>query len=289
VAFRAEELPTGAIREKFIDAGQNPPDGVIIHYWLREKPEGEVTLAILDADGVELRAFTSEGEDKPRVTKEAGANRFVWDLRTAKPTKLDDPGKAGPFAQMADDAAAPRVLPGEYQVRLKVGELELTEKVEVVGDPRIPATEVELRRQYELKSQIRDDVSRVHEALNQLRRIRAQVEDWEKRLADDEQRKEIVELAGQVKEALAEVERELINVDADKPQPGAGRLKEKLAALSMMIDESDDAPTRGALEVQAMLGDQVESVQARLRKVIADEVGKLTKLLESAKLPLVGV
>jgi hypothetical protein len=38
-----------------------------------------------------------------------------------------------------------------------------------------------------------------------------------------------------------------------------------------------------------MLGDQVESVQARLRKVIADEVAKLTKLLQSAKLPLVGV
>jgi DNA-binding FrmR family transcriptional regulator len=289
VAYRAEELPTGAIRERFLDAGQNPPDGVIIHYWLRDKPEEEVTLTILDADGNELRSFSSEGDDKPRVSKELGANRFVWDLRTARPTKLDDPGKSGPFAMMADEVAAPRVLQGEYQVRLKVGELELTERVQVLPDPRIPASRTDLRRQFELKSQIRDDISRVHEALNQLRRIRGQVEDWEKRLADDEQRKDVVELAGQVKEALSEVERELINVDADKPQPGAGRLKEKLAALSQMIDESDDAPTRGAVEVQALLGDQVESVQARLRNVIADDVGTLTRMLEETKLPLVGV
>jgi photosystem II stability/assembly factor-like uncharacterized protein len=287
VAYRPVETPMGTMREQFLDAGHNPPDGVIIHYYLKDASDDEVRLEILDERGDVLREFSSKSENPPRVPVQQGANRFVWDMRGQKPTKLDDPPKNDRFAAMMEDAVAPRVVPGQYQVRLTVGDTVLTESFEIVPDPRLPVTADDLREQYELKSAIRDDLSRVHEALNQLRRIRKQVDSWVERFDGDDERKSIIEAADEVKNALGEIEAALINVDADKPQPGTSRLKEKLVALSVMIDESDDAPTQGARDVQAQLGDQVESTQARLGQVVRDDVERLNRMLADARVPAI--
>src|SRR5262249_49620815 len=61
VAFRRTETPSGTVQEQFLDAGRNPPDGVIIHYWLRE-PSDSLQLTILDADGNEVRSFGPKRE-----------------------------------------------------------------------------------------------------------------------------------------------------------------------------------------------------------------------------------
>ncbi len=41
-------------------AGENPPRGAIITYHLAEKPESEITLEVLDADGALMRRLSSE-------------------------------------------------------------------------------------------------------------------------------------------------------------------------------------------------------------------------------------
>src|SRR5260370_28308216 len=105
VTYRQQEIATGEKVKKYLDAGQNPPDGAVIHYALKEQPQGEVTLTFLTASGQVIRIFSSEekeeqqqsGSDKdkpkkkkePRVPKAAAANRFGWDLRYAPPTRID--------------------------------------------------------------------------------------------------------------------------------------------------------------------------------------------------------
>ncbi|HYI14135.1 MAG TPA: hypothetical protein VEX37_02015, partial [Thermomicrobiales bacterium] len=287
VAYRPVETAMGTNKEVFLDAGHNPPNGVVVHYWLKAQPDDELTVTILDADGNEVRSYSSKSEEPPKAPAAAGANRLVWDYRYARPTKLDDPPKNDRFAQMMEAGASPRALPGTYQVRLKVGETEQMQEFKILDDPRLSVSEKELQDQFELKLAIRDDISTVHEALNQLRGIKKQVEAWEGRLKDDDKREDVVKATAEVKEALVAVEGELTNLESDKPQPGTSKLKEKLAALSMMVDESDHAPTAGAIEVQAMIGDQLETIQARLRQTISDDVQKLVKLLETAKVPTI--
>lgn len=285
VAYRPVETASGGSREAFLDAGENPPNGVIVHYFLKDAPTGEVQLEFLDGNGEVLRSFSSTTEKGLRVPVAQGANRFVWDMRGTKPTALDDAPAADRFEAMMEEAVAPRVVPGEYQVRLTVGETTLTESFEILADPRLPVSAEELQRQYDLKSAIRDDLNSVHQALNQLRKIRKQVDAWAERFKDD--REEITTAAVSVKEALSEIEAALTNVDSQKPQPGTAKLKEKLVALSVMIDESDDAPTQGAQELHAELGDQLESTQARLSHVVRDDVQKLNELLKSANVQLI--
>ena len=285
VAYRPTEAPNGAPEESFLDAGNNPPDGVVIHYYLKSKPEGDATLDILDAAGNVVRTYSSSGDDKPKVLTEPGSHQIVWDMRGAKPTKLEDSGAQDRFAMMLESAVAPRVVAGTYQAQLKVGDTVLTESFDVKPDPRIDADQRALEEQYELKASIRDEVSRVHEALNQLRTVRKQLIAWTERTEEDEANKAIYEQANKLKEDLDEIEGKLLNVTADKPRPGASAIREKLVALSAMIDESDDRPTQGGQEVYAMLADQIEATTAQLRRTLTDDVAALNKKIVSATLP----
>src|SRR5260370_34752891 len=64
--FRRVETASGSVQEKFLDAGQNPPDGVVIHYWLRDKGDN-VRLEILDAGGEVVRSFSSKKGSAPEA------------------------------------------------------------------------------------------------------------------------------------------------------------------------------------------------------------------------------
>jgi hypothetical protein len=303
------------VQEKFLDAGQNPPDGVVIHYWLRDNVDS-VGLSILDAEGNEVRSFTSkrdkksasesgpsaEGEiqqataeeevaeaepeaDGPWAPNQRGMNRFVWDYRFEKPTKIES-GSRGSREEALENVGGPRAIPGAYQVRLAVGSESFTQPFEVLPDPRLPVSLADLRAQFELKLAIRDRTSETNTAINQIRRIRQQVEDWEKRAGD---RESIRDAARSLKDQLKTIEAELINVNFEKPRPGPNRIKEKFDALSSMIDESDDAPTRGAIDVYEMLRGQLEAQLAHLEQALDGPVKAFNDLIRAESLPPVGV
>src|SRR5205085_9314217 len=65
IVSKREERPGNIIVERPLNAGQNPPDGVIVYYTLASKPEGDVKLAFLDAQGNEIKSFASKTEQTP--------------------------------------------------------------------------------------------------------------------------------------------------------------------------------------------------------------------------------
>src|SRR5262249_25553932 len=160
-------------------------------------------------------------------------NRFVWDYRYARPSRIES-GSRGSREEALENVGGPRAVPGSYQVRLSVGDVTLTESFQLLADSRLPVTPVELKSQFEPKVKLRDRTSETNTAVNQIRRMRQQVEGWEKRAAD---RSAVVDAARSLKDQLRSVEAELINVEFEKPRPGPNRIKEKLDSLSSMIDE----------------------------------------------------
>jgi hypothetical protein len=139
-----------------------------------------------------------------------------------------------------------------------------------------------LQAQFDLKLAIRDRSSEAHAAINQIRRVRRQVEGWEKRATD---RTGVKDAARAVKDQLKAIEGELINLDFEKPRPGPNRLKEKLDALSSMIDESDDAPTRGAHDLYAQLRGQLEAQRRTLDEVLEGSARSFGDLVKSLDIP----
>jgi len=100
----------------------NPPYGVIITYYLKEKPKEEVKIIIRDGQGKTVREL--------KGTKKAGLNRLAWDLRYGPPPSLDERGRGF-------QARGPYVLTGTYEVTLQAAGQEMKTEVKVEGDPRI--------------------------------------------------------------------------------------------------------------------------------------------------------
>ena len=317
VAYRRQEKPGGVKVDKYLDAGQNPPNGVIVHYSLAEKPAGEVTLTFLDAAGTVIRTFSSEekpaeqssveaanptnpagGNEKkdekkePRVPKEIGANRFVWNMRYPDPIKIegyDDPayGLEGPLAP-----------PGTYHVQLKVGNQDPidTKPFHIQKDPRVTVTQEDLQTQFELLLAIRDKVSATHDTINTIRAIRRQVDEWERRarsnaLHETSKTNEAVITSGeQIKKSLAAIEAELLQIKAKKQLDTLDfpvKLSGKLAELSGVVASADAAPTRQAREVFEDLSASLDTQLQRLRQLITTEVAAFNTLIRDSQVPAI--
>ena len=123
-----------------------PPVGVMIDYYLDEEPSGEITLEIFNNIGKSIRLFSSAGlPQQPglldqsgmrgpeteriaghEITKDAGMQRFIWDMR--------HDGAWNPEESRAVQKG-PMVVPGTYQVKLTVGSWNRTERFEIRIDP----------------------------------------------------------------------------------------------------------------------------------------------------------
>jgi photosystem II stability/assembly factor-like uncharacterized protein len=300
--YRPKEKPNGEKVEVYRDAGQNPPDGVIVSYYLKQQPEGEVQLTFLDTQGNAIKTFSSavkeekpagdgnaatpkrEEKKEPRVLKEVGLNRFVWNMRYEDARKVD--GYVTPQGTLPGPAAAP----GQYQVRLTVGDETSTESFEIRRDPRMPATDEDLAAQFALLLKIRDKVSETHDAINTLRSIRQQVEEWERRVQDQENSAAITDAGKALKEKLTAIEEELIQVKVKNRGETLNlpiKLNAKMAGLSGPVGSADAAPTRQAYEVFDDLSARIDEQLRQLDAIVATDVAAFNALIRDSALPAI--
>ncbi len=166
-------------------AGQNPPDGAILHYRL-SSPATEVTIEILDRAGAVVRRYSSrdvpdppvEGRNTPDYWLRApqalgtspGLHRFVWDLRHPAPAVAS---YSYPIAAIA--GGTPRtpqgtlVAPGAYTARLRVDGAEFSAPLTVRMDPRVKTPAAGLQLQYATSRAIDAALARVAAALREAR------------------------------------------------------------------------------------------------------------------------
>jgi hypothetical protein len=159
----------------------------VVEYYLPSASNEAVVIEILDAKGTMLNSYSSEAparggrgnagaanmpgvggagpesqtdpdaaparraQPAPRVTKTAGLNRFAWDVRNQQGVTLP---------------------PGQYQVRLKTGNTNLTQPINVLIDPRIAAdgvTQADLQEQFEHNMRMRELVNSVNQLVTKVR------------------------------------------------------------------------------------------------------------------------
>ncbi len=298
IVARRFERPGGIFLERPLNAGQNPPSGVIVYYNLAEKPEGEVKLAFLDAAGNEIRSYTSKAERKkaadptdeeeeeekqePNVPNESGSNRFVWNMRYPDPHKVDG------YVASEGAMSGPVVAPGIYQVRLTVGDSSLVETFEVRPDPRVSATQADLEAQLALHLKIRDKLSETHDAINTLRNVRRQVDDWLKWTQEQPVHEQLADLGKSIKEQLKAVEDELIQSKAKTRQDTLNhpaKLNGKLAGLAGVVASAQAAPTRQSYEVLDDLSRRIDAQLQRLQAVIDGDVAAFNAVLREREVP----
>ncbi|MFQ6028442.1 MAG: WD40/YVTN/BNR-like repeat-containing protein, partial [Dehalococcoidia bacterium] len=282
----------GETLRTFLDAGENPSDGVLVTYYLKEKPAEPVTLSILDQDGALIQAFSSKlTEEKPDdeatdlwVPAQSGMNRFVWDIRYPAAAKV--PGDK----TTEDSLIGPLAPPGTYQVKLEAGQESRTESFEILPDPRVGASSEDFAAQFQLSVRIRDKVSETHDAINRLRSVRQQVEEWVQRAADHSAQDTVNDAAESLKEKLADIENELIQVEYQGARDRLDlptKLNRKLAELASVVYSADFAPPRQAYEVFDYLTCEIDQQLQRFQEVVDGEVSRFASLVQELEIPTI--
>lgn len=298
IVSRREERPGNITVEHPLNAGQNPPNGVIIYYTLTSKPESEIKLTFLDAQGNEIKSFVSQVEHKPvadptdeeeeqenkepSVPKEVGLNRFIWNMRYPDPRKVEG------YVASEGVLSGPVVAPGTYQVRLTVGDSALVKTFEVRQDPRVRASREDLEAQFSLHLKISDKLSETHDAINTLRNVRQQIDDWLKRTQQQSISRKLTSVGQSAKEKLKAIEDELIQSRAKTRQDTLNhpvKLNGKLAGLAGVVANAQAAPTKQAYAVFDDLSQRIDVQLQQLQEVLDTDVTAFNTLLRENNVP----
>ena len=270
---------------KFVDAGDNPPTGVVVCYYLKEKPESDVTLTFLDSGGEVIKSFSSGSEDGPEVPAEDGANSFVWNMRYPDARKVK--GEAMPqTGRAAVSLLGPVAAPGEYQVRLEAGGQVLTQDFEIAKDPGAQGSNEDLRAQFDLLMAIRDKISETHDSVSRLRSIREQVAGWKSRAEGRSGAEPVLEAAQQIEDKLTAVEDELFN-SGGETRATATKLNGKLASLTAVVASADWVPTQQSHGVFEDVSARADAQATVLQSAIDEDVPAFVALIHELEIPTI--
>jgi len=285
-------------------ATENPPAGAIISFYLAAKPEGEVVLEVLDADGNAVRTLSTlaktpytpadhpdrspEAEDKADLEVEAGLNRASWDLAYPEARWA-----AGSRIDTGTPRPGPLVLPGTYTLRLTVDGQSMTSPLEVVLDPRSSVGRSDLEAQLALALEIREALGRIAAMVENIRDIRKQVMDRNERLASNPAATDLVQLGEQLVTDLTAVEEAIHNPHAEVDydilggRHGGAKLYSRLSWLYVGAGAHDGPPTQGMEEVSAELLRELSAQEAALDGLVSGDLAELNTMAGELAVPYV--
>jgi len=287
------------------NVGQNPPNGVVVYYYLKSKPEGDIRLEFLDAKGDTIKTFSSKEKkdeggggsflaeffgitgDPNKLVKEAGMNRFVWDMRY--PDAVNTPGAV----LWGGNLRGPVAVPGNYGVRLIVGNQTLTESFEIKADPRLKLPLAEYQKQFDFLINVRDKITASHEAVNFIRDVRKQVDDLSKRVSDaGTDGKAVTAAAKDLNDKMKAIEEEILQVKAKSSQDPLNypiKLNNKIAVLADVASSMDAAPTDASITVFSQLSAKLDAQLAKLKEIREKDVPAFNQLVREQAVPAIMV
>jgi photosystem II stability/assembly factor-like uncharacterized protein len=295
--------PASAYRLRTLDqvdrrrpVGENPPGGAILDYYFKSEPSEEVTLEISDAQGNLVRRYSSKEQKKteqppewPDLSKppetipaKAGMNRFAWNLRYASPVETPGAFYAG------NGPEGPLVLPGTYQVKMAAGGKSQTGALEIKPDPRVKASADDLRRQFELAMKVRERITELHKAVNQIRDLRSQLVVLKKRLGEMPSAKPILDATAALDKKMTAVEQELIQIKMKSSEGNLrypNMLNEQFDSFRYSVESADAVPPKQVFDVFDHLSGRLDAQLAAWKQITAQDVAALNDLIRKQEIP----
>ena len=224
-----------------LQAGENPPPGAIIDYYL-PNAAGEVKLEILNAAGKTIRTYSSNDPGRnpdPAVDPvaynkicqqnpnapdcglplywpaphqvlkaSAGMHRFTWDMHYDPLPGAGGGGRGGGGGEGAvphrtySGVNSPWVAPGNYAVKLTANGQSQTQPITVKMDPRVKITP-EVSQIFTLSTQMEERARTAGAAYQEARDLLAKVKERRQSAANDALAKQLEEIAPARAEAPA--------------------------------------------------------------------------------------
>ena len=212
-------------------------------------------------------------------------NSFQWPMTYPDGVKMVD-------TEYHQRPGGPLAKPGNYQATLTVGDWSMTQNFELLIDPRVSTSEDDLAEQFDLLIEIRDKLSEIATGVNDIRSLKRQLDDWSKRLADNESASAAVTAAAVVREQLEVVERRLVQPELTSDGDSLNyreMLFEKLNGLPPVVSSADARPTAQSYAVYTKLASQADEQLAALDALLTGDLASLNGKLSDLGVGIIGV
>jgi hypothetical protein len=281
-------------------AGENPPAGAIVDFYLREAAPGPVALEILDAQGKVVRRYAST--DQPEVAAAglaklaippywpelpailpttAGLHRWVWDLHYTAPDVLRH---SYPMAAVRGKTPrgprGPRALPGEYQVKLTVGGTTFSAPLTIRMDPRVRTAAADWRQNFDLQSQLVSLINRGAQAVLRARSLMEQIGELAKQPTAP-----AADLAALKKKLQTLIEVSRGPAAGTEAAPNLVGPTNEATSLFGNLDRADVAPTKAQVAAAGRLSDELKEAVEVWEKLLSGDLPALNARLKAAALP----
>ncbi len=279
------------------NTGANPPSGVVVHYFLKEKPKGELKLRFLTADGKLIHEYSSKAAPKPEGTDagpapdeeesprdmlapaNAGMNRFVWNMR------YDDATGFPGLLMWAASLRGPLITPGTYKVELIADAATQSQTITVVKDPRTPTTPEDFQKQLTLALRLRDKLTEANSAVVNIRQAKKQLQPYTS--ASDAK---VRDQAKTIVTHLTEVENNIYQTKLQADEDALNfpiKLNNKIGAVLSTVQQTDLAPTQQSQDVADDLIARLKVETDHLDRIVSTEVAAFNHTVEEEKIPAV--
>ncbi len=274
---------------------ENPAAGAIIDYFLKSSAN-TVSLEIIDAQQKLVHRFSSEDKHpenhpplpiaerwfpKPEVLEtNAGMHRFVWDLSWSSsggPGLDEESGYRNP--------SGPKAVPGIYTVRLTVDGKAQTQLLEIVMDPRSPATPEILWQQLQLGQQIFSETREAGRALAEIASLRKHLADLEQKIGGND---------SVIKSELANAQTEISKIET-RPGASPGQTSGLQDAFGNMayalrvVEGGDRAIPSQAITVYSESDQRVKAALAEWNEFKTTKLRRLNQKLSEANLAPIAI
>ncbi len=312
-AWRTANRTTSASTGHKTFRGPNPPNGVLVHYYLKSKVEapeggqgvqgrsggqaGRVRVTIADSDGRTIRTINN-------APGEAGINRVVWDMRMNSPIPPAGPGQGGGGfggggggggGGFGGGGGGSRVDPGTFTVKVLVAGKEMVAKATVEEDPRVELSAADRAARRAAITQLSTLVAQAVTAQRSLQTVRTNVntavQSWRRpgnRTPDN------IKKAGE--DYLKRID-EVFPRFANLPQQGVAlgaagppltvqepTITARLTQLLGQMEGTSLAPTAWQLEQIKILSAKLAEFRPKVQPLVTTELAALNKLMNEAGL-----
>ncbi len=273
-------------RDALANAGQNPPNGVVFHYWLQSPGDSaRVSVTIFDKANKPIRTFSTRSkEPDTKMDVDSGMNTFVWDMLYPGGEKI--PG----MLLWTGGVGTPKAAPGKYNARFHYGHDSADVSFVIKGDPHSKMTEADDDSQTAFLLAIRDKYNDVQKAILRLRKTRTQLQDLTARL--DSTGKPIRSMAENIQHKLTAIEEALYQTKSKSSEDMLNypiRLNDKLSGVYNTASGSNQVPNKQVREVFADLSAKADVQLDKLKAVYQTDIPALNKLIYEKQVPVIDV
>jgi hypothetical protein len=268
-------------------AGENPPDGAIIDYFLADAASGTVTLEITDQKGNLIRSYSSRDtlykipdlniplywiRPQQLLSGEKGHHRYLWDMKYAPLNTAPSYPISAIYKNTAPNPTSPWVMPGQYNVKLTVDGKTQAQTFSVRMDPRVKTPAQDLLSQHDHSLYAYNSIIKTRQALEVIAQIKIQVKSL-KPIAE----KESVPMLDKLEQQLAALENSASGVYA----PGLVKMENDFATLFAVLQENDHPPTSQAIKAANTLKKDFSRLESAWLKFKENNIPELNRMLEA--------